>query len=228
MFAAHTLSRRYIFDRSAVVSANAANFIGFQVRPSVIDLSLGCVVYGVRCVVYGEWCVVCSVWCVVCGVWRVVCGVWYEVCGFDQRFGLASSARPEYGPFLRSCLGQLWGFIGTCAFVTFGLHIVFFALGFLGSFPSIITNIIWPVLKDILIGLLVVESLTIVARIVATFFLVCFKQAHVSDLHSLVLFCADPGWPRYSPAAVFNLRRECCPHPLSYVILPPFSMRTAS
>jgi hypothetical protein len=79
-----------------------------------------------------------------------------------------------------------------------------------------------------LIGLLVVESLTIVARIVAKSFLVCFKQAHFSDLHSLVSFCADPGWPRDSSAAVFNLRRECCPHPLSCVILPLFSMRIAS
>ncbi len=170
----------------------------------------------------------CGMWCVVCGVCCVVCGVWCAVCGCHQRFGLASSARPEYGPFLRSCLGQLWGFIGTCAFVTVVLHLVFFALGFLGSFPSIITNIIWPVLKDILIGLLVVESLTIVARTVAKSFLVCFIHAHVSDLHSLVSVCADPGWPRYSSAAVFNLRRECCPHPLSCIILPSFSMRTAS
>jgi len=101
--------------------------------------------------------------------------VWCVVCGFDQRFGLASSARPEYGTLLRSCLGQLWGCIGTCAFVTVFLHIVFFALGILGTFPYIITDIIWPVLKGILIGLLAVESLTIVFRIVAKTFLVCFK-----------------------------------------------------
>ena len=72
MFAAHPPSRRYNFDRSEMVLSNAANFIGFQVRLSVVDLSLGCVVCGV-------WCVVCGVWCVVCGVWCVVCGVRFVV-----------------------------------------------------------------------------------------------------------------------------------------------------
>ena len=71
MFAAHPPSRRYNFDRSEMVLSNAANFIGFQVRLSVVDLSLGCVVCGC-----GGWCVVCGGGCV---VWGVVCGVRFVV-----------------------------------------------------------------------------------------------------------------------------------------------------
>jgi hypothetical protein len=71
---------------------------------------------------------------------------------------------------------QLWGFIGTCASVLVILHLFFLTLGLLGTFPSIITNNIWPVIKNTLIGLLVVESLTIVFGIVAKTFLVFFKQ----------------------------------------------------
>jgi hypothetical protein len=88
---------------------------------------------------------------------------------------------------LHSLILQLWGFLGTTAFVTFMLHIVFFTIGFLGNFPSILTNYIWPALKDILIGILVVQSLTITFRIVAAAILVFFKQVPSAEI-SLMLF----------------------------------------
>jgi len=113
---------------------------------------------------------------------------------------------------------QLWGFVGTCGFVTVILHLTFLTLGLLGTFPSIITNYIWPVLKNILIGLLVVESLTIVFRIVAKSFLVC-RTAPLADFYSSC-FCSDSGWPCYSSAAVCNLRRKCCSHLL--MCCPPY------
>ena len=65
-------------------------------------------------------------------------------------------------------------------------------MGLLGTFPSIITNNIWPVIKNTLIGLLVVESLTIVFGIVAKTFLVFFKQVPLADVDSSC-FCSDPG-----------------------------------
>jgi len=58
--------------------------------------------------------------------------------------------------------------------MVFFVHPVFFALGILGHFPFIVTDILWPRLKDILLGLLSVQGLTLLMRPVANYFLVLF------------------------------------------------------
>jgi hypothetical protein len=73
---------------------------------------------------------------------------------------------------------QFWGFIGTLAFlILFIFYPVCLAIGLLGTYPSLITNYIWPVIKNVLIGLFVVQSLTIVFKFVAKIFLVLQTQA---------------------------------------------------
>ncbi len=67
---------------------------------------------------------------------------------------------------------QFWCFIGSCASIAFILHLVFFGLGLLGTFPWIITNYIWPAIKNILLGMLVAQGLTVVFKVVASVFLV--------------------------------------------------------
>jgi hypothetical protein len=58
--------------------------------------------------------------------------------------------------------------------MVFFVHPVFFTLGILGHFPFIVTDILWPRLKDILLGLLSVQGLTLLMRPVANYFLVLF------------------------------------------------------
>jgi hypothetical protein len=58
---------------------------------------------------------------------------------------------------------QFWGFIGTCVFVlALFLHPFFFIIGLLGTFPFILTQYIWPVARNILLGFLAVKLVTVV------------------------------------------------------------------
>ena len=71
---------------------------------------------------------------------------------------------------------QLWGCLGSVTFcMVFFFHPVFFVLGILGHFPDILTDVLWPRLRTILLGLLSVQGLTLVMRPVANFFLVLVR-----------------------------------------------------
>ena len=103
---------------------------------------------------------------------------------------------------------QFWGFIGTLAFlILFIFYPVCLAIGLLGTYPSLITNYIWPVIKNVLIGLFVVQSLTIVFKFVAKIFLVLNTS---SRCQLKLIFFADEGWGNCPSAVIFNIRREYC------------------
>jgi hypothetical protein len=119
--------------------------------------------------------------------------------GFAYKIGFFSN-KQNSGPFFEWLLRvlcsfaqilillQFWCFIGSCASVAFILHPVFFGLGLLGTYPWIITNYIWPAIKNILLGLLVVQSLTIVFKVVASIFLV-HSQSQRQSLFFSLAFC---------------------------------------
>lgn len=139
---AQSLSCRYTFDRTRINPSGSANFIGFQVLPSS-NMSLM--------------------------LWKeCISDVELGFLVFPYCFVQLRVDRVTFSFFL-----QFWGFIGSCAFFTAFMFYPFcFAIGLLGTYPSIITDYIWPVIKNILIGLLVVQSLTIVFKIIAKTFLV--------------------------------------------------------
>ena len=71
----------------------------------------------------------------------------------------------------------MWGFLGTCIFVAVTLHPVFFVFGLLGTYPWIFADYVWPWLRDIFIGLIVVESVAVVFKFVGNAFLVLVKSS---------------------------------------------------
>lgn len=85
---------------------------------------------------------------------------------FDKRFVNPATASNFIGY-------QLWGFVASILFiVVLVLHPLFFIIGLLGHFPFILTDILWPRLRTVLLGLLSVEISIIVARQIARHFLV--------------------------------------------------------
>ena len=89
---------------------------------------------------------------------------------------------------LKRVFCQLWGFIGTCIFIAFTLHPLFFVVGLLGTYPWILTDYLWPILRDILIGLIVVESLAVVFKFIGNAFLVIIKSSDYCTFTAVIHF----------------------------------------
>jgi hypothetical protein len=81
----------------------------------------------------------------------------------------------------------LWGFVASILFiVVLVLHPLFFIIGLLGHFPFILTDILWPRLRTVLLGLLSVEISIIVARQIARHFLVRCSDLLTSEFEAYI------------------------------------------